>query len=190
MTKGENRKRIRFRASAGLSAKRNRICWGKLLLMLISSEAKGIHCLDKTVRMKACPQGFLNTQEQLIWAKLEVGKWAKVTKFHPEAALSPRRPDPLCQLSWERSLVLHSHWTRCLVGVGRVPCAGRTTWILLPDVLLLPCSERILFLLRYVFRRPFQKKPGFWNLDRSGFKSRLYKWFTVLLEFNFLVNKV
>lgn len=109
-----------------MSANRNRICWGKLRLVLISREAKGIHCLDKTARMKACLQGVLNTQKQLIWAKMEAGKQAKVTKFHTEAALSPWRPDP-CVSSAGKGLWFYAVTeSRCLIGVGRVPFAGRS----------------------------------------------------------------
>lgn len=82
------RRRTRCRASAGLSAKRNRICWGKLPSVLTSRETKVIPCLDKPARMKAYVQWFLNTQKQLIWAKLEVVKQAKVTEFHSKSALS------------------------------------------------------------------------------------------------------
>lgn len=85
-----------------------------------------IHCLDKTAGMKACLQGFWNTQKQLILAKLEVEKQAKVTEFHTEAALCPRRPDP-CVSSVGKGLWLCTdNGSRCLVGVRRVPFAVRT----------------------------------------------------------------
>lgn len=76
-------KKDKIQSFTGLSAKGNRICWGKLLSVFISREAKVIHCLNKTAEMKACLQGFSNTRKQLIWAKPEVGKLPRWQNFVP-----------------------------------------------------------------------------------------------------------
>lgn len=67
-----------------LSEKGNRICWGKLLLVLIKRKGKAIHCLDKIAAIKAWLQGLFNLLKVLIQAKVEIGKLAKETTFHTE----------------------------------------------------------------------------------------------------------
>lgn len=161
ITKGENRKRIRFKASAGLSAERNRICWGKLLLVLISREAKGYTALIKQSGWKHACRGFWKPRSS--WSEPNWKKGSKPRWQHfILRLLCPHENQTLVSAQLGK-IFGSTHSLKSDVWLGWVgfPLQLRTRWILPLDILLLPCSERILFFPRYGSGGLPRKSKGF-----------------------------